>query len=251
MFGELHSPPSAELTSTAIVHRADVKTASAGDPFEGVNRRIYSLNQGLDRVLLRPVSMTYRRVLPRPIRNALHNAIGNWDEPVVFVNDLLQIRLSDAGHTAARFAVNSTVGIVGIFDVAKRTGLPHHDNGFTLTMGRLGVKSGPYLYLPVIGPSSVRDIVGSGVDIVSNPLTAIPHIRSRKLEIAQTVVGAIDGRASVEGDLQTVNEGATDPYAFVRSVYRQHVEALIIGEEISLEPIPDLSPSPPTSSPKP
>jgi phospholipid-binding lipoprotein MlaA len=219
------------------------------DPLEGANRKIYALNEGLDRTILRPVAITYRRILPRPIRSAVHNAIGNWDEPVVFVNDVLQLRLGDAAQTAGRFALNTTVGVVGVFDVATGAGLPHHDNGFTLTMGRYGVKSGPYLYLPILGPSSTRDIVGSGVDLFTNPLTAIRHIRSRRVELAQNVASAVDARASLEGDLQTVDATATDPYAFVRSVYRQHIEAQIAGDEISLDPIPDLAPLP--SAPKP
>jgi phospholipid-binding lipoprotein MlaA len=231
----------------AVLARA--RPGDPSDPFETANRTSYVFSSRLDKAIIRPVAMTYRRVLPRPIRNAFHNAIGNWDEPVVFVNDILQIRLSDAARTAGRFVLNSTVGVVGILDVAKSAGLAHHDNGFTITMGRYGVRPGPYLYLPVLGPSSTRDIVGASVDLFTNPLTAIRHIRSRKVELAQNVVSAVDARAGLEDDLQTLNETAADPYAFVRSTYQQHIQAQIAGDEISLDPIPDLAPLP--SAPKP
>lgn len=244
MFLAFDHPTAVEPPAVMSRQATRMSTGVPADPLERLNRGVYALNQSLDKFILRPITQTYRRILPREIRNGIHNASGNWDEPVVFVNDVLQARLTAAGHTAARFAVNTTVGIVGVFDVATRTGLPHHDNGFATTLGRYGMKSGPYLYLPVLGPSSVRDVVGSGVDMVSNPLTAVRHIRSRKVEIAQSFVSALDARASVESDLQTVQDVATDPYALIRSVYFQQMEAQINGEAILLDPIPDPAPEP-------
>ncbi len=229
-----------------------VAVEQAIDPYEGTNRQLYRLNEGLDRAVLRPIAMTYRRVLPRPIRSGVHNAISNWDEPVVLVNDLLQIRLGDAAHTTMRFAINTTFGLAGLFDVASGAGLPHHDNGFGITLGRYGVKSGPYLYLPFIGPSSPRALIGQGIDFVSNPLTAVSHIRSRVLEAAQTVVGVLDERVGIESELKSVNDEATDPYAYVRSIYVQHVEAQIAGDSAFLDPIPDipaLQPAPQAPTP--
>lgn len=223
---------------------AAARSATPGDPFEGFNRKVFAVNQTLDKFLFRPVAVAYRRWLPRPVRNAVHNALKNWDEPSVAVNDLAQRRVSDAGKATYRFAVNSTVGLLGAIDVAEKTGVPHHENGFTLTMGRYGVGSGPYLFLPIAGPSSARDLVGSGVDLFTNPLTYIHRIRSKTVEKVQTVVSVLDTRARLDEDLQSIAVSSTDTYATERSIYLQNVQAQINGDEISLNDSPEIPGAP-------
>jgi len=235
-------PSTAEAQAPAPA--AAARQATPGDPFEGFNRKVFAVNQTLDKFLFRPVAVAYRRWLPRPVRDALHNALKNWDEPSVAVNDLAQRRVSDAGKASYRFAVNSTVGLLGAFDVAEKAGVPHHENGFTLTMGRYGVGSGPYLFLPIAGPSSARDLVGSGVDLFTNPLTYIHRIRSKTIEQVQTVVSILDTRARLDEDLQSIAVSSTDTYATERSIYLQHVEAQISGDEISLNDSPDIPGAP-------
>jgi phospholipid-binding lipoprotein MlaA len=220
------------------------RTAAAEDPWEGVNRKTYAINSKLDKVLFRPVALTYRHVLPRAVRKGVHNALRNWDEPGVAVNDLLQRHFKDAGRATGRFLINSTVGLLGVFDVAARNGLEHHENGFGITLGREGIKAGPYVYLPFFGPSSVRDSVGSVVDLFTNPLTFIRGARTAKIERIQTVVTVVDARADVEEDLQSIALSATDPYATLRSVYLQKVEAQVSGDDFFLGDSPEIPGAP-------
>jgi phospholipid-binding lipoprotein MlaA len=218
--------------------------SSPEDPLEGTNRRLYGLNLVLDRFLFRPVAVTYRRLLPKPVRKGIHNALRNWDEPGVAVNDVLQLRFSDAGRAAYRFGLNTTVGLAGFFDVATGHGVIHHENGFGLTMARYGIGNGPYMYLPFAGPSTTRQLFGALVDIGTNPLTNIRHIRSKTLESVQSVVSVVDTRATLDDDLHDIAVTATDPYASIRSIYLQTLESQVRGDMISLEDSPDIPGAP-------
>lgn len=224
-----------------------------GDPWEGVNRRVYRVNLSLDKYLFRPVTQTYRRLLPKTLRGGIHNALRNWDEPSVFFNNVLQLRPRQAGAAAYRFAVNSTVGVVGLVDVADRTGVPHEENDFSLTLGRYGVPSGPYLYLPFAGPSSVRDLTGDVVDLFTNPLTRVRRLRTKLVEKTQAVVSVVDARVRVDDDLQNIALGATDPYASLRSIYTQRIAAQVSGDEFSLGDSPEIPGAPelPPTAPAP
>ena len=224
--------------------RAITPASSPEDPLEGANRRLYGLNLILDRFLFRPVAVTYRRLLSKPIRRGIHNALRNWDEPGVAMNDVLQLRFSDARRSAYRFGFNTTVGLAGFFDVATKQGVIHHENGFALTMARYGIGNGPYLYLPFAGPSTARQLFGALVDIGTNPLTNIRHIRSKTLEKVQSVASVVDTRASLDSDLQDIAVTATDPYASIRSIYLQTLQSQVGGDVISLENSPDLPGAP-------
>ena len=223
--------------------------ASNGDPLEPMNRTLFAFNGVLDRLLLRPVAMGYRRLLPRPVRKGVHNVLGNLGEPLVFANDLLQFRVRQAGKTAARFAGNSTLGLLGVFDVARGAGLPHHDNSFGDTLGRAGVGPGPYLFLPVVGPTTLRGLIGGGVDLYIDPINRVRHVRSTTLEATVVVVGAVDQRVEAEADIKELSVIATDPYATLRSVYLQQTAARIAGDDLSLEPLPEAPAETPRSPP--
>lgn len=240
--------------SLAQSSAAPVAVASNGDPFEPMNRRLYAFNGLLDRVLLRPVAMLYRRILPKPIRQGVHNVLGNLDEPIVFANDLLQLRLRPAGRTAVRFGANTTFGILGLFDVAARAGLTHHDNSFGDTLGRAGVRPGPYLFLPGLGPTTLRDMIGGGADLYIDPINHLRGVNARAIEAAQVFGSALDERVAAEPDLKNLSSSATDPYATLRSVYLQTTAARVAGGEVSLETLADLpgdSTAPPPASEKP
>jgi phospholipid-binding lipoprotein MlaA len=226
---------------------AEAPSVDASDPFEPVNRKVYRVSKTLDRYLLRPIAVAYRRILPKGVRKGVHNAMVNWDEPEVFVNDVIQARFSDAGQAALRFGVNSTVGLVGVIDVAAHHGVQHHENGFAVTLGRYGVKPGPYLFVPFLGPSSVRDLAGAGVDLLTNPLTLIRGEHTHAIETAQSATSVIDARAEVEDDLTAIALTATDPYATLRSVHQQRMQALISGDDFALTESPDMpgAPEPP------
>lgn len=198
------------------------------DPLEPVNRAIYSFNQQFDRFLLKPVAKGYRAVLPTPVRRGVSNFFSNLREPAVIVNDALQGRFGDAGSDLGRFLTNTTIGVLGIFDVATHFGLDRHSADFGQTLGKWGVGDGPYLVLPILGPSNIRDSVGLYGDTELYPPT---HMEEQSTAWKLYGVELIDTRARLldAGDILE-QAGAQDPYIFVREAYRQRRRNLIQGE---------------------
>lgn len=217
--------------------------STVGDPLEGLNRPLFGLGQAVDHGLLRPLVRGYQHS-PGLLRRALHNVLQNADEPLVLLNDVIQGRIGPAARTAVRFVSNSTVGVVGLFDPAASAGLPHHDNDFGMTLGRYGFGPGAYVYVPVLGPTTVRDAIGAGVDFVADPLAWVRIRDAKRINFARTALSLVDDRVEAEEDLLSLEAGAADPYATMRSVYLQSRAAAIKGEDAGLEPLPDL-PSPP------
>lgn len=199
------------------------KEYSADDPLEKFNRGGFAVHQELDKLILRPVSMGYKHVVPKPVRAGIRNFLLNLTEPIVFLNDLLQLRPDRAMRTLARFVVDSTLGLAGVFDVAKRPdfNLPHHPNGFGDTLGYYGIKPGPYLFLPLVGPTDLRDLAGGGANGVLLPLAVGRPFNKVEYQVATGVAGGIDERAQADQDLRTLFDSAVDPYATLRSVYLQ------------------------------
>ncbi|HEX7966166.1 MAG TPA: VacJ family lipoprotein [Gammaproteobacteria bacterium] len=188
------------------------------DPWEGFNRKVYAFNDALDKNVARPVARTYVRAVPGPARSGVHNVVSNLVEPVTVVNDALQGKLKQTLQDLGRFVINSTVGILGWFDVAKHVGLPHHDEDFGQTLATWGVSSGPYLVLPVIGPSTVRDAGGRVADIYTDPPR---HDLKPRWRNAELVVYGIDTRAGLMETNETL-DNSYDPYAFMRDAYLQN-----------------------------
>ena len=241
------------LTALALAPAAFAAPAphAPGDPFERANRVGYGVHQLIDTLLLRPAALTYKAVIPGFARTGIRHVLDNLDEPVVMLNDLLQGHPGDAGRTAVRFAANSTIGVLGVFDVAGKTGLPHHDNGFAFTLGRRHVKPGPFLFVPLLGPSTVRDAFGGVVDGVLDPFHWIRYRSYREITVARAVVGGLDVRANADADLNALMAGATDPYATLRSVYLQNQQSRIDGGDTTTLPaLPDFD-QPAEPSPKP
>lgn len=200
---------------------ADFKATN--DPLEPTNRVIYAVNDGIDTVFLKPIALLYRNVVPDPVQKGVHNALGNLGSPVILANDMLQGKPVRAGDTLVRLVVNTTAGVGGIFDVAKGMGYPRHENDFGTTLALWGAGSGPYLYLPIFGPSNPRDGIGMGVDFAFDPLTYTPSngaIGDAKL--AKLGLSAVDARASVYDDFEKIKSSALDPYATIRSASRQY-----------------------------
>ena len=214
------------------------------DPLEDMNRRLFHMGSWLDRALVQPVIDGYRKLAPRPVRSALHNIRQNADEPLVFVNDVLQIRPRAALRTALRFAGNTTVGLAGVFDPAARIGLAHHDNGFGSTLGRYGVAAGPFVYLPLFGATTLRDAVGSGVDFVTDPLSFARFGGARTFSVARTGIELLDDREQADDDLRTLHATSADPYATVRSVYLQSRDVEIKGPDAPLQALPEIPADP-------
>jgi phospholipid-binding lipoprotein MlaA len=221
------------------------------DPFEGLNRGLYRLGDVLDRGIVHPILAGYRRLAPRPVRRAVHNVVTNLDEPVVFVNDVLQAHPKTAAKTAARFFANSTVGVGGIFDAASTAGLPHHDNGFGSTLGRWGVGPGPYIYVPLLGPTTARDLAGDGVDWVTDPFSWAHFNNSHAIGVAETGVSLLDEREQADAELRALKTTAVDPYATLRSAYLQSRAAEVKGGEADIEELPELPELPAPDAPPP
>ncbi len=198
----------------------------ARDPFEPTNRFFYRVSDTVDAYTLRPVAQGYVWAVPLPARNGIHNALSNFASPAVFFNDVFETKPRRAGDTFVRFVINSTVGIGGLLDVAKGWGYPAHDADAGLTLANWGVPEGPYLFLPLLGPSSPRAVAGFGIDIGLAPLTYVPRgYGLLTLNWALYGIGVVDARAQVLGDLDQLKKNALDPYATIRSLYRQHRSA--------------------------
>lgn len=219
-------------------------SAATSDPFEPMNRALFGVHEKLDHYLIRPMAMVYERLLPKIVRKGLTHVFGNLGEPAVFVNDVLQGHPKAATHTLTRFVGNSTFGVLGLFDVATPAGLPHHDNDFGITLARWGVGPGPYLFIPVAGPFTVRDGVGEAVGLALNPLIYLRYAGDKSVAAATTIATGLQTRIDVDQDLRALYASATDPYASFRSFYLQNRESLINGGRIDLDTLPDFGPDP-------
>lgn len=196
------------------------------DPIEPVNRVIFDVNDFLDRLLIRPLAELYRVMVPPPIRDRIASVLKNMGEPVVMANNLLQGEFTNAGTTLGRLVVNSTAGLGGMFEVASDIGLPKQSGDFGQTLHVWGLGSGPYLVLPLLGPSNVRDAIGLGVDTIMSPWKYAVKAGDTQIQdtftIADMTASALVRReANIEG-LDALREGSLDFYAQMRSVYRQY-----------------------------
>ncbi|WP_375396017.1 VacJ family lipoprotein [uncultured Sphingomonas sp.] len=196
---------------------------AAGDPFEHFNRKMFARQQRFDRIVFRPVALGYKHVVPSPLRTALRHFFSNLGEPIVFLNYMLQLKPGKAIETVARFTINSTLGLAGAIDLAKGPAirLPHRPNGLADTLGFYGVKPGPYIFLPFIGPTTLRDLIGNGADgAILAPTIGEPFDRLY-YQLPHAVIPGLDQRVEADGDLRALMAGAVDPYATLRSVYLQ------------------------------
>ena len=202
--------------------------AEANDPYESTNRFFYKVDDTLVRYTIKPVSDGYVYVVPAPVRTGLHNVLVNLSSPVLFADDVSQGKPRRAGDTFMRFLINTTAGGLGTFDVAADWGYPGHASNFGVTLALWGVPSGPYLYLPLLGPSSPRALAGSGVDGALDPFSYVPHgYGLLTLNWARYGLGLLDTYSRNENDLEHVKAGALDPYATFRSLYVQHTQSQI------------------------
>lgn len=201
------------------------------DPLEPTNRVFYAINNGLDTVILRPVALAYRYVVPGMVRTGVHNVLANIGLPVQFANDALEGKPRRAGDTTMRFLINTTAGGLGIFDVATKWGYPDHNADFGMTLALWGVPEGPFLFLPVLGPSDPRDAAGFGADIALDPFTWVGtgpnRIGWQAFKYSRQGTNAVDARERVLDSLDQIKKTALDPYATFRSLYRQHRRAQI------------------------
>jgi phospholipid-binding lipoprotein MlaA len=190
------------------------------DPWEGFNRASYKFNDALDRAIAKPVAKGYKKVTPRVVRTGVSNFISNLGTVTTVVNDVLQGKVKQAGHDSGRFLLNSTIGLAGLFDPASAAGLERNDEDFGQTLGKWGVKSGPYLMLPILGPSTVRDTIARIPDQFTYPVNYLEDDSTRYLIRG---VDFLDLRAGLL-DLEPQLEKSYDKYAFIRNAWLQRRE---------------------------
>lgn len=201
------------------------------DPLQAINAQTFEVMSAVDGAVVAPIAYGYRSVVPEPVKDGLHNMLINLTEPIVFVNDLLQLKIGRAMKTLARFVINSTIGVAGLFDVAKKKpfNIPYHVNGFAYTMGYWGIKPGPFLFLPLIGPTTVRDVIGRVLDLSLLPGIAGKPFSDPKYALASGALKSIDERLERDDMLTVIQEDCPDPYAAERTWYLVKRQAVIDG----------------------
>lgn len=210
----------------------------AGDPMERVNEESYRITQAVDAAVIEPVADAYRDGLPEPIRDGLGNVVRNLGEPSNALNFLLQGKVGKAFETLGRLAINSTIGVAGLFDVAgKKADLPYRRNGFANTLGYYGVGPGPYLYLPVTGATSLRDLGGNVLDQLLLPVAVGRPFNRPAYAATYFVVNGLDQRVAFDEEIAAIRS-TDDPYLLRRQTYlaqRRRDIAALKGEAVSEE----------------
>ncbi|MEZ5605786.1 MAG: VacJ family lipoprotein [Burkholderiaceae bacterium] len=229
------------LAALLLAGCATVAHPDPRDPWESYNRAMTSFNDGVDKAVIKPVATVYKDVMPQPVRTGVGNFFGNLGDAWSFVNNVLQAKPEGALHSFWRVVVNTTIGIGGLFDPATEMRLVRHREDFGQTLGRWGADSGPYLVLPILGPSTLRDTIALPVDYLGRPQAQIHDVPVRN---SLTVLEAIDTRARLLGVEQLLDQAALDPYSFQRDAYLQKRRSDIRGGEAPDEERYDLDEPP-------
>ncbi len=188
------------------------------DPLEGYNRVMYQVNDTLDRALMKPLARGYNTITPAPLNRGISNFFGNLADVTSAINNLLQFKLQRAASDVGRVAFNTTIGLLGFIDVASNMNLPKYGEDFGQTLGVWGFGPGPYIVLPLLGPSSTRDTVGVVAGWFTDP---VRYIRRNRLRYGLVALRLVDKRASLLGASRVMEEAALDPYQFMRDAYLQ------------------------------
>lgn len=225
--------------------------ASDYDPWEPMNRRLFATHEAIDQKLLAPTARGYRRVTPSPVRSGVSNFLRNLRGPQIFANDVLQGEIGRAGVTAARFGVNTTLGFFGLFDPATGMGLERHTEDFGQTLAVWGVPDGPYLFVPVFGPTNVRDGVGAVVNLALDPFNYLEFDGDGLFMATRTTMGALSARESVLDAVDNVRATSIDPYTTFRSTYGLLRESAIRNGPADVQDLPDFEAIPIDPQPEP
>ena len=206
---------------------------SPDDPYQGMNRQVYAFNKAVDETVLRPVAQGYQAIVPDFVDDAISNFFGNLNDIQNAINNFLQLKITDSFEDVGRLAINSTIGVAGLIDIASGVGIPKHAEDFGQTLGRWGVSPGPYLVLPFFGSSSVRDTIGTGVDYLTDPML---FIGDDLLEFSLKGVRVIDRRSDLAGAERIVGAAALDEYNFVRDAYLQRRRSQVYDGDAPFQP---------------
>lgn len=192
------------------------------DPLEPMNRAVFAFNDAADRTVLRPLAVGYRTAVPRGVRTSIRNFLNNLETPVILLNDLLQGEGARARDTIGRFMTNTILGLGGLIDIASTADIPYHDEDFGQTLAVWGVEPGPYLVLPLFGPSGVRDAFGDGIDTLADPVGyALRDEYGLEASATRYLVDTVDWRAANLQIIDDLRRSSIDFYAATRSAYRQ------------------------------
>ncbi|MBY0563483.1 MAG: VacJ family lipoprotein [Hyphomonadaceae bacterium] len=216
------------------------------DPWEGFNRSMFAVHETVDKAVVEPVARGYRAITLRPVRTGVQNFLRNLRGPVVFANDVLQGEFGRAGVTAARFGLNTTIGVAGVLDPASGMGLERHDEDFGQTLAVWGVDSGPYVFIPLLGPSTVRDAFGRVVDRGLDPLTYAEGEDADEFRAGQTVFTVLSTREQLLDPIASVRANSVDPYAALRASYLQLRESAIQNGRTNIQDLPEFDATPVT-----
>ena len=209
------------------------------DPWEGFNRDMFAVHESVDQAVLEPVARGYRAITPRPVRRGVLNFLRNLRAPVIFVNDVLQGEVRRAGTTAVRFGVNTTIGIAGVFDPATSMGLERHDEDFGQTLAVWGVDSGPYIFVPLLGPTTVRDSAGRMVDMAFDPLTWAEFDEVDEVRAGRGILTGVATRELVLETVDDIRRDSLDPYVTIRTSYGLLRESAIQNGPADVEDLPE------------
>ena len=215
----------AGCATTPGVDHQDRHTAGPKDPYESVNRKVFAFNDTLDEYALKPIAKAYNAVIPSPIRTGVHNFFGNFSDAWSAVNQLLQGKPVDAGTMVARVLTNTTIGVAGLFDPATSLGLERKPEDLGLTLGHWGLEPGPYLVLPLFGPSDIRDAVALPADTYVSPALLVAPKYWK--EVGVDAIGVVDTRAGLLGASQMLDDLAFDRYTFLRDAYITRRRSLV------------------------
>lgn len=204
-------------------------TVDNPDPLEPMNRRIFAFNNAVDKAILKPLAATYKELAPEPVDQGITNFFSNLNDLSVIANGLLQLKFKQAASDSGRFVINSTLGLLGILDLATHFGYPKHYEDFGQTLGYWGVGSGAYVMLPFLGPSSLRDAAARGVDSFFDPRGYIPGDDDIVMGwyLATTLINVIDLRADIMDVEDVLDAAALDSYVYMRNAYLQRREYLV------------------------
>ena len=205
--------------------------ANPADPMEPLNRAVFNFNDGVDRAILQPVATAYDQAIPSPVKTGVRNFFGNIADVWSVANNLLQFKLKESLETFMRVSVNSTFGFGGVLDIGTEMRLPKNRQDFGQTLGVWGFDAGPYVVLPLLGPSSVRDTVGTVVDGSADLVNNLPNVPTRN---SLTALRGVDRRASLLGATNILDQAALDKYTFTRDLYLQR-RANSIGKDIAVK----------------
>ena len=216
------------LAAAAMTGCASVQTPTPGDPLEGLNRTVFKFNDTVDTYALKPVAKGYQWAVPQPVRSSVTNFFSNVGDVYIAANELLQLKIADGVGDVMRVVINTVFGVGGLFDVATLAKLPKHSSDFGITLGHYGVPSGPYLVLPLLGPSTVRDTAGLAVDYYGNPLS---YVHPSSVSWALYGVNLVNTRANLLTTVDVLSGAAIDKYSFIRNAYLQRRRFLISGTD--------------------